>query len=251
MKCSFSLVFLLVFFVFTSSNSEAQKRRVLPKPKVAQKANANTNTAVVVDERLAVLRSEPSLFANSIQRMRLGRIVTISGTKEADGVTFYRVTASRNNYGWVQADAVFGKFRRGDDERFARLIQASDDFEQIEKATTFLETFTASPLRPAILLLLGDLVEEISLKLSTDATKKLNRREMAASGAPLHSFYLNFVSLDRYRRLGIRFLFNSSMKQYHYDGASWREIVEKFPKSTEAAEAQKRLDALNEKMKRK
>jgi len=250
MKCSFSLVFLLVFLVFTS-NLEAQKRRVLPKPKVAQKANANTNTAVVVDERLAVLRSEPSLFANSIQRMRLGRIVTISGTKEADGVTFYRVTASRNNYGWVQADAVFGKFRRGDDERFARLIQASDDFEQIEKATTFLETFTASPLRPAILLLLGDLVEEISLKLSTDATKKLNRREMAASGAPLHSFYLNYVSLDRYRRLGIRFLFNLNMKQFHYDGASWREIVGKFPKSAEAVEAQKRLDALTEKMERK
>ena len=250
MKCSFSLVFLLVFLVFTS-NLEAQKRRVLPKPKVAQKANANTNTAVVVDERLAVLRSEPSLFANSIQRMRLGRIVTISGAKEADGVTFYRITASRNNYGWVQADAVFGKFRRGDDERFARLIQASDDFEQIEKATTFLETFTVSPLRPAILLLLGDLVEEISLKLSNDATKRLNRREMAASGAPLHSFYLNYVSLDRYRRLGIRFLFNSTMKQFHYDGASWREIVGKFPKSAEAAEAQKRLDALTEKMEQK
>ena len=250
MKCSISLVFLLVFLVFTS-NLEAQKRRVLPKPKVAQKSNANNNTAVVVDERLAVLRVEPSLFAKSIQRMRLGRIVTISGSKQADGITFYRITASRNNYGWVQSEAVFGKFRRGDDERFARLIQASDDFGQIELATVFLETFTDSAFRPAILLLLGDLVEEISLKLSNDATRRLNRREMAASGAPLHSFYLNYVSLDRYRRIGINFLFNSSVKQFHYDGASWREIVGKFPKSAEAVEAKKRLDALNEKMEKK
>ncbi len=248
MKCSFSLFFLLVFLVFTF-NLEAQKRRVLPKPKVAQKTY--TNLAVVVDERLAVLRSEPSLFAKSIQRMRRGRIVTISGSKEADGVTFYRVNALPKNYGWVQAEAVFGKFRRGDDERFARLILASNDFEQIEQATLFLETYTDSPLRPAILLLLGDLVEETSLKLSNDATRRLNRREMAASGAPLHSFYLNYVSLDRYRKLGIRFLFNSNTKQFHYDGASWREIFGKFPKSSEAVEAQKRLDALNEKMVRK
>ncbi len=205
----------------------------------------------MVDERLAVLRSEPSLFAKSIQRMRRGRIVTISGSKEADGVTFYRVNALPKNYGWVQAEAVFGKFRRGDDERFARLILASNDFEQIEQATLFLETYTDSPLRPAILLLLGDLVEETSLKLSNDATRRLNRREMAASGAPLHSFYLNYVSLDRYRKLGIRFLFNSNTKQFHYDGASWREIFGKFPKSSEAVEAQKRLDALNEKMVRK
>lgn len=252
MKSSCSFFFLLVLLIFTS-NLEAQKRRVLPKSKSAQKANinANTNTAVVVDESLALLRKEPSLFADSIQRMRLGRIVTISGVKEADGVTFYRITALPKSYGWVQAEAVFGKFRRGDDERFARLIQASGDFDQIEKATIFLETYPVSPLRPAILLLLGDLTEEISLKLSNDATKKLSRREMAASGAPLHSFYLNFVSLDRYRKLGIEFLFNPSMKRFHYNGASWREIVEKFPGSAESAEAQKRLEALAEKMKMK
>ncbi len=250
MKCSISLVFLFVFLAFTC-NLEAQKRRVLTKPKVAQKTVSNTNTAVVVDERLAVLRVEPSLFAKSVQRMRLGRTVTISGSKEADGVTFYRVKALPNNIGWVQAEAVFGKFRRGDDERFARLIQASDDFGQIELATVFLETFTDSSLRPAILLLLGDLAEEVSLKLSNDATRRLNRREMAASGAPLHSFYLNYVSLDRYRRIGIGFLFNSSVKQFHYDGASWREIIGKYPKSAEAVEAKKRMDTLGEKMEQK
>ncbi|MBA3633859.1 MAG: hypothetical protein H0W58_13795 [Acidobacteria bacterium] len=255
MKRSFSLVFLLVFLVFTS-NLEAQKRRIPKKstaksPVAAQKSVGNSNTAVVVDERLAVLRDEPSLFAKPVQRMRLGRIVSITGSKEADGVMFYRVAALPNNYGWVQAQAVFGKSRRGDDERLARLVQYSDGFEQIERAAIFLETFADSPLRPAILLLLGDLMEETALKLSKDATNRLDRREMAASGAPLHSFYLNYVSLDRYRKVGIGFVFNSNTKLFHYDGASWREIVNKFPKSSEAVEAQKRLNSLNEKMEKK
>jgi hypothetical protein len=56
------------------------------------------------------------------------------------------------------------------------------------------------------------------------------------------------VSLDRYRKLGLNFLFNSATKLLHYDGASWREITAKFPKSSEAAEARKRLEALKAKM---
>jgi hypothetical protein len=91
-------------------------------------------------------------------------------------------------------------------------------------------------------------MEEIALQLSSDAARRLDRREMAASGAPLHSFYLNFVPLDRYRKLNVNFLFNPKAKLLHYDGASWREIVEKSPKSVEAIEAQKRLDSLKQKM---
>ncbi|MGC2238919.1 MAG: hypothetical protein WA584_22380 [Pyrinomonadaceae bacterium] len=247
MKRFWFLSFLLVFIIFTST-AEAQKRRVPKKSVVAQKSAANVNTAIVVDERLAVLRVEPSLYAKAVQRMRLGRVVQISGSKQADGITFYRVMALPNNFGWVQSEAVAAKNRAGDDGRMAKLVQAFDGFEQIECATLFLETFNDSPLRPAIQLLLGDLTEEIALKLSAEATRRLSRREMTASGAPLHSFYLNYVSLDRYRRLGINFLFNSSTKLFHYNGASWKEIIAKFPKSAEAAEAQKRLDALKEKM---
>ena len=36
--------------------------------------------------------------------------------------------------GWVQADAVFGKFRDGDDARLAKLVQSMDGFDQIEAA---------------------------------------------------------------------------------------------------------------------
>ncbi len=71
---------------------------------------------------------------------------------------------------------------------------------------------------------------------------------MNASGAPLHSYFLNFNMLDRYRKEGIIFLFEPKARAYHYDGAAWSEIVQSFPKSSEAAEAKKRLDALAAKM---
>jgi hypothetical protein len=211
-------------------------------------ANSVTSTAIVIDDRLSVLREQPSLYARPIQRLRRGREVQIIASREADGITFYRVLISRNVGGWMQSESVAGRFRLGDDERLARLFQTSDDYEQIELGTIFLKRFADSPLRPAILLLFGDLAEEQALKISKDATKKLVRAEMAASGAPLHSFYLNYTSLDRFQKLGLTFLFNSSTKTFHYNGESWREIIEKFPKANEANEAQKRLDSLKSRL---
>lgn len=250
MKRSF-LAFFLVFLAFSFATQAQNKRKpVLPAKKlIANKPTTeNLRTAIVVDERLAVLRIEPSLYARPIQRMRRGRLLAVTGARTADGVTFYRVSVPPNNYGWVQAEAVIGKARRSDDERLARLVQASEGFEQIERAVLYLENFPNSPLRPPVLLLLGDLAEENAVKISTEATRRLDRREMAATSAPLHSFYLNYSGLDRFRRIGIDFLFNSATKSFHYDGANWKEITDKFPKSAEAEEAQKRLDSLKQKM---
>jgi len=248
-------VLLFVFLAFAVQIQAQKKRRPLipvKKPVAQNQApRENTNTAIVVDERLAVLRASPSLYAMPVQRMRRGRTISISGAKDADGVTFYRVSLPAEGVGWMQAEAVVGKFRRGDDERLARLVQSSEGFDQIERATIFLENFPKSPLRPAMLLLFGDLVEENAAVMSREATRRLSRREMTATGAPLHSFYLNYTSLDRYRRLDIGFVFNSDTKTLHYDGAAWKEILAKFPKSSEAVEAQKRLDSLKEKLERK
>ncbi|MDQ3221563.1 MAG: SH3 domain-containing protein [Acidobacteriota bacterium] len=248
---SILLVGFLICLICTAE-VDAQKRRLAPTVKgraaFAQKHREIGGTAIVIDETLSVLRIKPSLFAESVQRMRRGRKVQILGATDADGVKFYRVSAPPNNTGWVQADALFGKFRTGDEERLARLVQASDGFDQIELAVNFLEIYPDSQFRPSILLLFGDLLEETCAKLSKDANSRLSRREMAASAAPLHSYYLNFVSIDRYRKLGILFLFNSPSRTFHYDGASWKEIVKKYPASAEAAEAQKRLDTLKLKM---
>ncbi len=252
MKLTLTLIFSFVLIFFTSA-AEAQKRRPAPRakfPPKAQTAKTTGSSGVVIDENLAVLRVRPSLFSESVQRFRRGRKVQITDERSADGVTFFRVSAPKIS-GWIQSESVFGKFRRGDDERLARLVQASTGFDQLEIASNFLEMYQDSAFRPAILLLFGDLAEETAVKLSRDATRRFDRREMAASGAPLHSFYLNFVSLDRYRKLGIVFLFNSNTKIFHYEGASWREIIAKHPNAAEAAEAQKRLNSLKEKLEKR
>ncbi|MFN0139786.1 MAG: SH3 domain-containing protein [Pyrinomonadaceae bacterium] len=205
-------------------------------------------TVIVVDDTLSVLRSRPSLFAEPIQRMRRGRKIRILDSAEADGVKFYKVTAPPKNHGWVQTDAVFGRFRTGDEERLARLVQALDGFDQVEAAVEFFKLCPKSKYKASILLLFGDVIEEAAVQMSRQAGSRLSRKEMAASQAPMHSYYLNFNMLDRYRRLGVVFLFNPSTRQFHYSGASWREIVAKFPASPEASEANRRLDALNVKM---
>ena len=251
MKLRFLLTLSLLTVVFHgSSNAQHRKPTAATKPKIAASPRSSEigQTAVVIDETLSVLRVNPSLFSEAVQRMHRGRKVQIQEVKEADGVKFYRVTAPPSNVGWVQADAVFGKFRPSDEERLSKFVQAESGFDQIEAAVEFFELYPNSKFRPAILLLYGDLLEEISAKLSLDATKKLKRLEMAASAAPLHSYYLNYVSLDRYRKLGVVFLFNSTFKKFHYDGASWKEIIAKFPSSPEAAEARNRLDSLKVKM---
>ena len=255
-RSTFSLFLLIVVCPFICTlNTDAQKRSIRsvqkPSSPAVLKPREIGSTAVVIDETLSVLRDKPSLFAEPVQRMRRGRRVVIQGVTEADGVRFYKVAAPPAKFGWVQADAVFGTFRSGDEERLARLVQASEGFDQIETAEEFFAIYPKSQFRAPILLLFGDLLEEVAVKLSKDSNNRLTRREMAASGAPLHSYFLNYVSLDRYRKLGIVFLFNSATRSFHYDGASWREIIQKYTSSPEAAEAQKRLDSLKQKMETK
>ena len=50
--------------------------------------------------------------------------------------------------------------------------------------------------------------------------------------------------LDRYNRQSVTFTFDRATKQFHYDGAAWREILRKYPDSPEAAEAKQRLATL-------
>jgi hypothetical protein len=234
---------VVAFILTLASITDAQKRR-----NTAVRSAEIGQIAMVMDESISVLRSRPSLYAEPAQRLRMGRKVKIMGVVEADGVKFYRVTAMPPATGWIQADAVFGKFRATDEERFARLVHAANGFDQIEAAVHFFNTYPSSQFRAPLLLLFGDLVEDLAVKLARDAGNRLSRRMMAASGAPLHSYYLSYVGLDRYRKLGVTFLFNPVTRRYHYDGAAWKEAVAKYPNTNEGAEARKRLDSLKEKM---
>jgi hypothetical protein len=229
-------VLLLFFMLALPAASRAQRRRRPP---------AGGRMALVVDERLSALRDAPRLSANLLQRLGRGRAVAVAGGHETrDGVTFLRVAVTSRTGGWVQADALVRPSVAGEDARLLRLVRGSAEFERLARARIFLDAFPRSPLRPAVLLAFGDAAEEAAVRLSRDAARRLDAREMEAGGAPRASYFLNFNGLDRLNRIGAKFLFDDAAKKFRYDGAAWREILTRHPRSPEAVEARRRLDSL-------
>jgi hypothetical protein len=201
--------------------------------------------AIVVDERLAALRSTPQLTGKLVRRLGRGRLVAIRSVRMGrDGVTFFSVNVTTRTRGWIQRESVVSPSRIGDDLRLLRLIEKSDGFDRVVRCQIFIEHFRRSPLRPRVLLLLGDTAEDLAAKLSQSATRKLNTDSGNLGDAPEFSYFLNYSGLDRYNRQGVHFLFNQATKRFHYDGHAWREILRRHPKSSEAAEARKRPQEL-------
>jgi hypothetical protein len=204
--------------------------------------------AVVIDERLAALRATPQLNGRLVRRLSRGRLVAIrSAMTTAEGVTFFLVNVSTRTHGWIQREAVASAYRNGDDQRLVQLIEVSEGFDQISRARIFLDYFARSPLRPKVLLLLGDTAEKTADKLSQAAARKLNHN---TGVAPEFTYYMNYTGLDRYNRQRVGFVFNPTTKRFHYDGAAWRELIRRYPKSPQAAEAQRRVDALYAQLRR-
>lgn len=209
-----------------------------------RRAPAGGRVAVVVDERLSALRATPELTGVLLRRMTRGVLVAIRGEKRnRDGVVFYRVNVTSRTNGWVQREALVSPWRVGDDARLLRLIKGSEDFDLIVRARIFLDNFRFSGLRPEVLMIYAQAAEDIAGRLTRDASRRLEEKEMTAGGAPLFSYYLNFNGLDRYNRQGITFVFDARAKRFRYDGEGWQELVHRYPRSPEAAEARKRLAA--------
>lgn len=226
------LTLCLLLFLFGPNTILAQQR----------KPPAGGRLAVVVDERLAALRAMPQLNSRLVRRLSRGRLVAIRSSKtSADGITFVLVNVSRRTHGWIQREAVVSSSRAGDDRKLLTLIQRSDGFDRIVRARIFLDHFPRSPLRPEVLLFLGDTAEDLAAKLSVDAARRLKD---GLGDAPEFSYYLNYTGLDRYNRQRVGFVFDKRTKRFHYDGAAWRDLVRRHPKTSQAAEARKRLDAL-------
>ena len=195
--------------------------------------------AVVVDERLAALRSTPELNGKLVRRLSRGRLIAIRSAKTgADGVTFLLVNVTSRTRGWIQRESVVSSSRPGDDARLLRLIENSHDFDRISRCRIFLDHFRRSPLRRRVLLLLGDTAEALSDKLSISAARRLQGK---TGDAPEFTYYLNYSGLDRYNRQGVHFTFNPATKRLHYDGASYRLLLRHHAKSPEAADALQRL----------
>lgn len=231
-----SRILLLLSLSFLAlSTGFAQKPRVPP----------GGHVAVVADERLAALRKGPEPSARLVRRLGRGRLVSIrSSARNRAGLLFYFVAVNRRTSGWLQSDAVIASWRAGDDQRLLLLIEGDDEFDRVARARIFLDTFPRSPLRAQVLLLYGDAAEEAARKLSREAGHRFKKSEIPDRGVPEFTYYLNYSGLDRYNRQGITYLFNRGSKEFHYDGAAWREIIQRYPNSPEAAEARKRVEAV-------
>ena len=226
------LTLCLLLFLFDPNTIIAQQR----------KPPTGGRVAVVVDERLAALRVTPQLNGKLVRRLSRGRLIAIRSSKTtADGITFLLVNVSTRTHGWIQRDAVASSSRSGDDRRLLTLIQSSDGFDRLARARIFLDNFPRSSLRPEVLLLLGDTAETLAVKLSLDAAHRLHDD---LGDAPEFSYFLNYTGLDRYNRQNVGFVFDKSTKRFHYDGAAWRELIRRHPRSSAASEARERLNML-------
>lgn len=231
-KCG-ATAMVCVLLAVSQSTSSARKR-----------PPAGGRVAIVVDERLSTLRTTPEFYGKLLRRIGRGGLVAIRGEKRnRDGVVFYRVSINSRTSGWIQRDAVASPSRPGDDARLLRLIKGSEDFDRIVRARIFLDNFRLSKFRPEVLMIFAQAAEDASNHLSRDASLRLDEKEMTAGGAPLFSYFLNFNELDRYNRQGVTFVFNAQEKRFHYDGEGWQEIVHRYPRSSEAIEARKRLES--------
>ena len=219
--------------LLVTSTAEAQRRRKPP---------AGGSAAVVVDERLAALRDAPRPTANLLQRLGRGRYVAVTGERAVEGVKYLRVLVTSRTGGWLQAEAVVRPSRAGEDARLLRLVHGSAEFDRLARAHLLLESFPRSALRPAALLILGDAAAEAAERLTREARRRLVPSEMSAGGATVASYFQNYNGLDRYRRLGVVYDFDPASRSYRYDGAAFREILRRHPRSPEAAEARRRLE---------
>ena len=208
-----------------------------------KKPPAGGRLAVVVDERLAALRGTPQLNGTLVRRLSRGRLVAVrSARTNADGITFVLVNVSSRTHGWIQRDALVSPSRSGDDRKLVVLIQRSQGFERLARARIFLDHFPRSSLRPEVLLLIGDTAEALAARLSRDASRRLGDD---LGEAPEFSYYLNYTGLDRYNRQRVGFVFDKTTKRFHYDGAAWRELIRRYPRSREASIARDRLNLLD------
>ena len=212
--------------------------------------SARAARAFIVDDRLSALRRGPDTTAEVLQRLRLGRAVYIVGARRAgpNRPGFYRVAVSRRTRGWIHEAALAVPGRAGDDLRVSKLIMSLEGLDRLSLCRLFRERFARSPFLPGVLLAMADEAERSANALGVRARRRL--AGLDATGAPvsLRDYYLSDPGLDRYSKLGIRFEFSERTRSYVYDGQAYREIVARFPESSEAKRARELLAAAGERL---
>lgn len=232
----FRLIAALALALVAALTAQAQSRRNLFVP---------GRRAVVFDERLSALRAQPDVKAPLEQRLRRGRRVGVLGAAtNKDGAKFLRVAVSRNTRGWVLADAVIRPGVAADAERLMRLIEETkDEFTRARLARLCADEFRSTKFAPKALMILGEAAESAADRLTRDARRRVVDDEPDA-GMSKRDFMLNYAGLDRYNRIGVMFDYDAASDRIVYDGAAYRELARRYPKSLEAKDAGARLARL-------
>ena len=227
-------LFATLFVVIsTSFISEAQTKRKLFIP---------GRRAVVVDERLSALRTQPDAKSKIKQRLRRGRAVGILGAATAqNGTRFLLVAMSRNTRGWVLAEAITRAGNAADAERLLKLIEETeDDFAKARLARLCADEFRATGVAPKALMILASAAEKAADRLTREARRRSGDEEPKA-GLNKRDYFLNYVGLDRYNRIGVMFDFDENGDRIVYDGRAYRELLRRYPKSDDAKTAIERV----------
>lgn len=226
-----ALVALLSLLSF-AVHAQTKRRIILPGQK-----------AIVVDERLSALRAQPDVKASLEQRLRRGRLVGVLGaTVNKSGARFLRVAVTRNTRGWVLAEAVARPGSATDAEKLMKLIEeTSDDFTRARLADLYAEQFRATAAAPKALLIVGESAEKAAERLTREAKRRAGEEE-PGQGLSRRDYLLNFAGLDRYNRIGVTFDYDAAADRIVYDGAAYRELLRRYPKSEEAKTVREKLE---------
>lgn len=201
--------------------------------------------AIVFDDRLSALREQPDVKAPLKQRLSRGRLVGIVGTaKGKSGSPFVRVAISRNVRGWLLAAAIARLGSTADGEKIlAAIAESKDDLVKARLARLCADELRSTTIAPKALLALGQAAEHAADKLSRDADRRLGE-DVPGGGISKRDFVLSFNGLDRFNRAGVTFDYDEARDRIVYDGAAYKELLRRYPRSAEAEVTRARLALL-------
>jgi hypothetical protein len=228
------LVVALLFAGTTSVTAQSKRKPYIPGQR-----------AVIFDDRLSALREQPDVKAPLKQRLSRGRLVGILGaSKSKSGSQFLRVAISRNVRGWMLAAALARLGSAADGEKMlAAIAESRDDLVKLRLARLCADELRAPAIAPKALLALGQAAEHAADKLSRDADRRLGA-EVPGGGLSKRDFVLSFNGLDRFNRASVMFEYDEAKDRIVYDGAAYRELLRRYPRSAEASVARERLEKL-------
>src|SRR6185295_19799682 len=150
----------------------------------------------------------------------------------------------RNVRGWILAAAIARLGSVADGEKIlAAAAESKDDLVKARMARLCADALRVPTIAPKALLALGQAAEHAAEKLSGDAERRLGD-EVPGGGVSKRDFVLSFNGLDRYNRAGVTFDYDEAKDRIVYDGAAYRELLRRYPRSPEAPQAQERLARL-------